>query len=409
VIAAGGGESKDVVNNRFGHQSAVGEHATGTLLQNLPYSQTAGFWASQIDIGPTASAASISGRILTSGGGPLAGVTIHLGGTLTADAITDANGFYSFADLEVGGFYTVTPVRANYSFSPSSRGFSLLAKMTDAVFTATASGGTINPLDTTEFFVRQHYLDFLGREPDPAGLAFWTNEVTSCGTDPACIQLKRVNVSAAYFLSIEFQQTGYLVERLYKTAYGSGSGASTLGGTHQFAVPIIRLQEFLRDTQQIGQGVIVLKAGWETALENNKQVFTTDFVRQSRFNTAFPASLTGAQFVDALNANADSPLSVAERNQLSNDLSTNAKTRAQVLRIIAEHPNLVSAESNRAFVLMQYFGYLRRNPNDSPDADYTGYDFWLAKLNQFNGDFVNAEMVKAFITSSEYRGRFGQQ
>jgi hypothetical protein len=100
---------------------------------------------------------------------------------------------------------------------------------------------------------------------------------------------------------------------------------------------------------------------------------------------------------------------VAERNQLSNDLSTNAKTRAQVLRIIAEHPNLVSAESNRAFVLMQYFGYLRRNPNDSPDADYTGYDFWLAKLNQFNGDFVNAEMVKAFITSSEYRGRFGQQ
>jgi hypothetical protein len=132
-------------------------------------------------------------------------------------------------------------------------------------------------------------------------------------------------------------------------------------------------------------------------------------VQQSRFNTAFPASLTAAQFVDALNANADNPLSVAERNQLSNDLSTNAKTRAQVLRIIAEHPRLVSAESNRAFVLMQYFGYLRRNPNDSPDADYTGYDFWLAKLNQFNGDFVNAEMVKGFITSSEYRGRFGQQ
>jgi hypothetical protein len=117
--------------------------------------------------------------------------------------------------------------------------------------------------------------------------------------------------------------------------------------------------------------------------------------------------MTAAQFVDALNGNAGSPLSTPERNQLVNDLSTGAKTRAQVLRTIAEHPNLVSAESNRAFVLMQFFGYLRRNPNDLPDADYTGYDFWLAKLNQFNGDFVNAEMVKAFLSSAEYRQRFG--
>ena len=87
--------------------------------------------------------------------------------------------------------------------------------------------------------------------------------------------------------------------------------------------------------------------------------------------------------------------------------ATSAKTRAQVLRAIAEHQNLVSAESNRAFVLMQFFGYLRRNPNDPPDTDYTGYDFWLTKLNQFNGNFQNAEMVKAFITSIEYRQRFG--
>ena len=78
-----------------------------------------------------------------------------------------------------------------------------------------------------------------------------------------------------------------------------------------------------------------------------------------------------------------------------------------MLRTIAQHPNLVNGEFNRAFVLMQYFGYLRRNPNDAPDSDYTGYDFWLTKLNQFNGNFQNAEMVKAFITSGEYRQRFG--
>ena len=73
-----------------------------------------------------------------------------------------------------------------------------------------------------------------------------------------------------------------------------------------------------------------------------------------------------------------------------------------------EDQDLYNAEFNRAFVLAQYFGYLRRNPNDVPDSDYTGYDFWLTKLNQFNGNYINAEMVKAFLSSIEYRQRFGQ-
>jgi hypothetical protein len=112
-----------------------------------------------------------------------------------------------------------------------------------------------------------------------------------------------------------------------------------------------------------------------------------------------------------LNANAGNPLSAAERNQLVADLSGGQKTRAQVLRAVAEDQDLRNAEKNRAFVLMQYFGYLRRDPNvgtgPNPDTDYTGYDFWLTKLLQFNGNFVDAEMVKAFIVSGEYRGRFG--
>jgi len=303
-------------------------------------------------------------------------------------------------------------VEGNETFSISLSNPSGITLGGPAIATVTitddASESTANPADDPQSYVCQHYHDFLNRQADASGLAFWTNEITSCGADQSCIQLKRVNVSAAYFLSIEFQQTGYLVERLYKTAYGNGSGSSTLGGAHQLPVPIMRFQEFLRDTQQIGQGVIVGQAGWETALENNKQAFTADFAQQSRFTTVLPNTMTAVQFVDALNGNAGSPLSALERNQLVNDLSTGAKTRAQVLRTVAEHPGLVSAESNRAFVLMQFFGYLRRNPNDSPDADYTGYDFWLAKLNQFNGDYINAEMVKAFLSSSEYRQRFGQ-
>jgi len=142
-------------------------------------------------------------------------------------------------------------------------------------------------------------------------------------------------------------------------------------------------------------------------LENNKQAFLNEFVQRSRFTTAYPGTLTPAQYVDALNLNAGNALSTTERNQLVSDLTGGQKTRAQVLRAVAEDSDLSAAEFNRAFVLMQFYGYLRRNPNDAPDADYTGYDFWLGKLNQFNGNFVNAEMVKAFIVSGEYKQRFG--
>jgi len=215
-----------------------------------------------------------------------------------------------------------------------------------------------NPIDTTGFFVRLHYLDFLNREPDSNGLAFWTNQITSCGADQQCIDSKRVNVSAAFYLSIEFQHTGYLVERIYKTAYGDGTGTSTLGGTHQVAVPVVRLLEFLPGTQEIGENVVVGQTGWEAVLENNKQALTADFVQRSRFTAAFPTSMTASQFVDTLNANAGNPLSTAESNQLMNDLTTGVKTRADVLRAVAEDPDLINAEFNRAFVLMQYFGYL---------------------------------------------------
>jgi hypothetical protein len=262
-------------------------------------------------------------------------------------------------------------------------------------------------IDDSDFFVQQHYIDFLNRMPDPSGFAFWTNQITSCGNDQTCIAAKRVNTSGAYFLSIEFQQTGYLVERMYKTAYGPGTGTSTIGGTHQLEVPVIKLSEFLPDTKQIGQGVIVNQTGWQNVLEANKVSFAADFASRARFTSAYPAGMTPLQFVDALNSNAGNPLSQATHDQLVSDLSNNVKTRAQVLRAVAEDPNLVNAEFNRAFVLMQYFGYLRRDPdNGNGDVDYSGFDFWLNKLNQFNGNFTNAEMVKAFIVSVEYRGRF---
>ncbi|MGH9875098.1 MAG: S8 family serine peptidase [Pyrinomonadaceae bacterium] len=282
------------------------------------------------------------------------------------------------------------------------------------------SPGTPNPLDNANalFFVRQHYLDFLNREPDAGGLAFWADQITSCGSDQSCIEIRRINVSAAFFLSIEFQETGYLVERMYKVAYGDATGTSTFPGpgSHQLSVPIIRRSEFVPDSFQISNGVVIGQPGALQLLEANKVVFANDFVTRTRFTTAYATSLTPAQFVDALIAKAGFTPTPAERQTFIDQFAgapntTDTEARARTVRAIAENGTFSQLEKNRAFVLMQYFGYLRRDPNvgtgPNPDTDYTGYDFWLTKLLQFNGNFVNAEMVKAFIVSGEYRHRFG--
>jgi hypothetical protein len=272
-----------------------------------------------------------------------------------------------------------------------------------------ATNGTGNPVDVVDYFVRQHYIDFLNREPDPPGFNFWRDQINQCGSDAQCIEVRRINVSASFFLSIEFQQTGYLVERIYKTAFGDADGASTFPAAHQLKVPIVTFNQFLPDTQQISQGIQVGVGDWQNQLEANKQAFTLAFVQRPQFVTAYPESMNAPTIVSKMNTNAGSLLTVDEQANLINLLSVKPadfSRRAAVLRAVAENQNLQNAEFNKAFVLMQYFGYLRRSPNDFPDSDHTGYDFWLAKLNAFHGDFQQAEMVKAFLGSIEYRLRF---
>jgi subtilisin family serine protease len=268
-----------------------------------------------------------------------------------------------------------------------------------------------NPLSDASFFVRQHYIDFLNREPDASGLAFWTDQTTSCGA--VDLTVCRVNVSGAFFLSIEFQQTGYLVERIYKTAFADSVGTSTLGGTHTLKVPLVRFEQFLPDTLRIGQGVIVNQGNWQDQLEANKIAFTQEFVQRSAFLNAFPTSMTPAVFVQTLADNAGVPANDPDRTQAVNEFNgatniADVAARGRALRDLAENTTVFNQERNRAFVLTQFFGYLRRNPNDPQDTDYTGYEFWLNKLNAANGDYIAAEMVKAFLSSTEYNQRFAQ-
>jgi hypothetical protein len=265
--------------------------------------------------------------------------------------------------------------------------------------------GTNTPItiNDSDFFVHQQYVDFFSRFPDQSGFDFWVNQIAVCGTNAACIDGARDNTSGAFFLSIEFQQTGFLVYNFYKAAFGNIPSAP---------VPV-KYEELMPDTRIIGQGVIVNQGNWQALLEANKQAFATAFVSRARFATAYPTSLTPTQFVDTMFDNAGLSHSGTDYTAAINEFGGAGNTadvaaRGRAARRVAENSTLGIQEKNKAFVLMQYYGYLRRNPYDAPEAtlDYAGYNFWLGKLNNHGGDFHAAQMVRSFIVSGEYLNRF---
>jgi hypothetical protein len=248
-----------------------------------------------------------------------------------------------------------------------------------------------NPIDGTAFFVRQHYIDFLNREPDPGGFAFWTNEITSCGTDAHCVEVKRLNVAAAFFLSIEFQENANFVYRLYKGVRGRQP----------------TYIEFTADRAKIPtvDGV---------RPDSGPLVF--DFVGRPEFVNKYPFFPLSPGFIDILLQNVKDTSGVdlsSMRDALFRELvlcADGGDVRICAMRIFQRVVDSVAfrqAVFRESFVWMEYASYLRRGPSDSPDSNFDGYNFWLAKLNQFNGNYIEAEMVKAFINSTEYRQRFG--
>jgi len=332
---------------------------------------------------PTAADGAITGRITDANGNPVAGAVVNLSGTQNRKFITDANGVYRFDNVETNGFYTVKPARVDLSFSPAERSFTSVANVTNAGFTGSAVTTSASPLDTPEYFVRQQYLDFLGREPDEAGFNYWSDQILNCGTDTGCREQKRINVSAAYFFSIEFQQTAGLVDGLYRASFGRAP----------------RYQEFVPDAARIGDALIVGKSGWIEQLSANKQSFIDAWVGRPGFHAAYDG-LSDSQYVNTLTSNTGVDFSDSERAALVESLANESLTRAGALKTIAEDERFVNAKRNATFVMMEYFGYLRREP------DAEGFAFWLDKLNQYGGNFEQAEMVRAFIISGEYRNRF---
>jgi len=169
----------------------------------------------------------------------------------------------------------------------------------------------------------------------------------------------------------------------------------------------------MRDTQAIQKGVVVGQGNWQQTLTANQQAFMNEFVMRPEFVGLYPTTDTPTQYVDKLYLHAAVPpgdpgeraAAIAEFGAATTAADPGARARA-LLRI-TQNPIFQARELPRGFVQMEYFGYLRRNPNDPPDNNFSGFDFWLNKLIQFNGDYLQAEMVKAFLTSLEYRKRFG--
>jgi Tol biopolymer transport system component len=231
----------------------------------------------------------------------------------------------------------------------------------------------VNPIDDAQFFVRQHYLDFLNRAPDQGGLDYWTSQITGCGNDLVCVIKRRNGVSAAFFIESEFQVTGFYVYRLHKAAFG--------------VLPL--RQAFISDRSRVVAG---------PTLEADKIALANDFVMRDAFLARYPLTQTPEQFVNLLFDTAGLFPFTAERQRLAQDMR-NGKTRAQVLMEVIEFQEFKNKEFNSAFVLMQYFSYLGRDPEPG------GFAFWLNVLNnQQPNNFLG--MVCAFITSQEYQERF---
>lgn len=244
-----------------------------------------------------------------------------------------------------------------------------------ATLTILDNDGTIlstnpNPIDSIPNFVRQHYLDFLNREPDPQGFQGWVNILSNCAFgNTAC---DRVEVSSAFFRSPEFQQRGYFVYRIFQTALGR----------------FPRYAEFVPDLARV--------SGFqsEQQLEASKVAFINDFMSRPEFVNKYGA-LSNTAYVDTLLQTAG--VTIANRQALIDDLNAGRKTRAQVLREIAESVQVYQKFYNEAFVVMEYFGYLHRDPDIL-------FQQWIQTLNQGN-DYRT--LVNGFVNSLEYRGRFG--
>jgi hypothetical protein len=285
--------------------------------------------------------------------------------------------------------------------------------------------GTNTPItiDDADFYTAQHYIDFLRRFPDAPGWAHWTGEITECSdvakrnpgeSEALCIDRKRVNTSAAFFLSPENQNMGSFIIRVHWGALGKLESAQCPGVPQNLPATCRPLYgEYIKDMADLTKGIVVNDQLAPDVINANKRAYTDKFVNRSDFQTAYGA-LNATQFVDKLAQTTGVALSSADRDALIAEAADKAKWGSVLFKVVdgtntttggvlqfqtTYGKQFYDKEFDTVFVFMEYIGYLRRNP------DQDGYNHWLGKL-RFFGNFVDSEMVRSFIVSPEYRSRF---
>ncbi|HVQ36951.1 MAG TPA: ice-binding family protein [Pyrinomonadaceae bacterium] len=341
-------------------------------------------------------------------------------------------GTLRFAAGESSKTFNVLVAQDNYVEGPESLNLSLSNLKGNIVFGTPSTADldiaddaaetSTNSVDISSEFVRSQYHDFLVREPDAPGLAFWTDNIEKCNdparrpagqTAPQCIDKQRESTAIAFFMSPEFQMTGGYVYRLYK---GSLTGGQNYDGGSPGRFPMF-FQEFMRDVSQVSEGIVVNNQISGAVVEANRNRLAAEFVLRPEFASKYDGLNHTLYVGELFNTTGITP-TASEKQALIDGLTSGSETRASVLRKVVDGTVVISEgnvqftttyghafydqEHRRVFVYMEYVGYLRRNP------DSAGFVHWLGKLNQYNGDPFQAEMVRSFILSPEYRSRFGQ-
>jgi hypothetical protein len=188
-----------------------------------------------------------------------------------------------------------------------------------------------------------------------------------------------------YQLLVEFPRTSFAAYLLYKVAFGR----------------MPRYEEFMSDMAVIGRGLFVGAPGWQQVLDRNQNALVEHWLGRTDFKAAYD-NKTNEQFVEALDGNAGHSLSRAEQEALVSALNNGLQSRAAVLRRMTEGISFGKHDYNSAYVLIHYFAYFHRNPDDSPDNDMKGFNFWLDNLER-TGDYRS--VTRAFIESGEYRDK----
>jgi uncharacterized repeat protein (TIGR01451 family) len=235
-----------------------------------------------------------------------------------------------------------------------------------------------NPLDQDSFFIRQLYIDFLDREPDPAGLQGWLNRLNNCSPPTDC---DRIAVALGFVNSAEFTDRGYFIYRLYKTLPDTSNPTfGRIPHYFEFTTDMAKVSGFLSTTD----------------LNAAKDAFITEFMNRAEFKAKYDATLNDPMgYVDALLQTVNLP-NHPSRTTWINGLTNGTLTRGQVLRLLVESAEVYARFKNEGFVIMNYFGFLRR------DADAAFAD-WIKKFNDTNDQRL---IINGFLNSTEFRQRF---